>query len=127
MWARYHNGKLVVIFIMGIITTLYSLAEVVIALRYASLVMLTDALHNFSDGGALAVGFWAENKKLQVRKRFQGNRTWKSSLLVFLGHGRDPWQRSFRRRWAVFASEAPLPPCAASCSLKPVNLLTSLL
>lgn len=63
---RYHNVKLVVIFTMGVVTTLYSLTEIVIALRYASLVMLTDGLHNFSDAGALAVGFWAENKKLKV-------------------------------------------------------------
>lgn len=65
-FQRFRNKKLVVIFIMGILTTLYSLAEVGISLQFSSLVMFADGLHNLSDGLALAIAFWAENKKLQV-------------------------------------------------------------
>ena len=63
---RYRNNKLVVILVMGILTTIYSLGELAISLRFESLVMFTDGLHNLSDGLALAVAFWAENKKLKV-------------------------------------------------------------
>lgn len=64
---RLRNKKLVLIFVMGILTTLYSLAEIGIALQFGSLVMFADGLHNLSDGLALAIAFWAENKKFQVR------------------------------------------------------------
>jgi hypothetical protein len=66
MVFRYKNSKLLVIFIMGIVTTIYSVGEVGLALWYNSLVIFADGLHNLSDGLALAVAFWAENKKLKV-------------------------------------------------------------
>ena len=44
---------------MGIVTSLYSLGELALALYYDSLVIFADGLHNLSDGVSLAVAFWA--------------------------------------------------------------------
>jgi Co/Zn/Cd efflux system component len=74
----------VVIALMGFLMIVYSAAEIGFALRFESLVIFSDGLHNLSDGVALAgmccvcwcagvlcsfsaVAFWAERKKSRSR------------------------------------------------------------
>lgn len=44
---------------VGVLTLAYSLVELLAALYYASLTLLSDAFHNLSDVLALALAYWA--------------------------------------------------------------------
>ena len=63
-WFR--RPKLRSIFLIGLLSTSYAVAEITLSLVLHSLVMFSDGLHNLSDGLALAVAFWAEKKKLEA-------------------------------------------------------------
>jgi hypothetical protein len=52
-------SKYLSLFIIGVLTLIYSVAEIVIALKMESLALLTDGFHNLSDVIAIAIAYWA--------------------------------------------------------------------
>lgn len=54
-----HTSKFISLFIIGAITAIYSVAEIVIAIYLHSLALLTDGFHNLSDVIAIGIAFWA--------------------------------------------------------------------
>lgn len=54
-----HFTKFLSLFIIGVLTCIYSIAEIVIALSIHSLALLTDGFHNFSDVIAIVIAYWA--------------------------------------------------------------------
>ena len=54
------------IIFMGVLMTIYSLAEIGLSLKVNSLVVFSDGLHNLSDAIALAIALWAERAQLKV-------------------------------------------------------------
>jgi Co/Zn/Cd efflux system component len=52
-------SKFASLFIIGVITFVYSVIEIVIALHLHSLALLTDGFHNFSDVIAIIIAYWA--------------------------------------------------------------------
>jgi Co/Zn/Cd efflux system component len=54
-----NTRKYVALAVIGVLTMLYSLAEIAAALFYNSLTLLSDGFHNLSDVIALMIAFWA--------------------------------------------------------------------
>lgn len=52
-------AKVTALVVIGLLTSLYSLAEIAAALYFHSLALLSDGFHNLSDVIALLIAFWA--------------------------------------------------------------------
>mmetsp|Transcript_29055 Transcript_29055/g.40188 ORF Transcript_29055/g.40188 Transcript_29055/m.40188 type:complete len:424 (+) Transcript_29055:201-1472(+) len=60
--TEYCNSKTVSFAIIGVLTLLYCILEIVVALRLDSLTLLSDGFHNFSDVLALCIAYYAAQK-----------------------------------------------------------------
>lgn len=52
--------KIVAFISIGVLTMVYVIAELFIALKFHSLVLLSDGFHNLSDGISLYIAYWAQ-------------------------------------------------------------------
>jgi len=54
-----NTRKYAALIVIGILTCIYSLAEVAAALYFSSLTLLSDGFHNLSDVISLGIAYWA--------------------------------------------------------------------
>ena len=54
-----NRKKIIALWIVGILTLLYVIAELVLAIFIHSLVLLSDGFHNLSDVISIGIAYWA--------------------------------------------------------------------
>lgn len=53
------NSKILSLIIVGVLTSIYVVAELAIAIKNDSLVLLSDGFHNLSDVISIGIAYWA--------------------------------------------------------------------
>lgn len=54
-----NRKKIIALWVVGILTLLYVVAELALAMATGSLVLLSDGFHNLSDVVSIGIAFWA--------------------------------------------------------------------
>jgi len=54
-----NRSKLIALVVVGILTSLYVLAELILAVYSKSLVLLSDGFHNLSDVVSIGIAYWS--------------------------------------------------------------------
>ena len=58
-YSSANRKKIIALWIVGVLTTLYVIAELSLAMLTGSLVLLSDGFHNLSDVISIGIAYWA--------------------------------------------------------------------